>query len=190
MGKGKLFILSGPSGVGKGTVLDSLFKNFSSVKYSVSATTRQPRQGEVEGEDYFFVTKNDFFNMRDNNEFIETARVHNNYYGTPRAYVDNCLQNGEDIILEIDIQGAKQVRDCYPDAIYIFLVPPSFEELENRLERRGSENKESKKLRLENARQEMKEIINYDYIVVNDNLDRAVEKIKDIIISEQKQKRG
>ncbi len=188
MGNGILFILSGPSGVGKGTVLEKLFKKFSGVKYSISATTRKPRPGEKDGEDYFFVSEEKFKEMQKNNEFIESAKVHNNYYGTPRKYVDRCLKNNEDIILEIDIQGAEQVRGKYPDAVYIFLVPPSFNELENRLDKRGSEDKKSRKLRLKNARQEMKEIINYDYIVVNDEIESTVEKIINIIIKEKNTK--
>ncbi len=190
MGNGILFILSGPSGVGKGTVLAGLFKNFSGVNYSVSVTTRKPREGEIDGQDYFFVSKEEFARMRNNNEFIESARVHDNYYGTPKKYVDNVLKNNKDIILEIDIKGAEQVRKKYPDAVYIFIVPPSFHELENRLDKRGSEDKESKEIRLENARKEMKEIVNYDYIVVNDNLQNAVSKIKHIIKKEQKLRRG
>src|SRR6056297_2603893 len=117
MGNGILFILSGPSGVGKGTVLAELFEKFSGVNYSVSATTRTPRGGEVNGQDYFFVSIKEFLRMRNNNEFIESARVHNNYYGTPKRYVDKCLENNEDIILEIDIKGAEQVRQKYPDAV-------------------------------------------------------------------------
>jgi len=189
MGNGILFILSGPSGVGKGTVLAELFKTFTGVNYSVSATTRKPREGEIDGRDYFFVSEEEFTKMRANNEFIESARVHGHYYGTPQKYVDDCLQNDKDIILEIDIQGAEQVRGKYPDAIYIFLVPPSFHELENRLDKRGSEDQKSKKLRLKNARDEMKQIVKYDYIVVNDNLQHAVSKIENIIIKEQKLKR-
>lgn len=124
MGKGKLFVLSGPSGVGKGTVLDKLLSDFKDVQYSVSATTRKPRPGEKDGVDYFFLSREKFFKMVENNEFIEWAEVHNNYYGTPKIFVDKCLAEGKDVILEIDIQGARQVKKLYPDAIFIFFGSP------------------------------------------------------------------
>src|SRR6056297_2633756 len=125
MSKGTLFVLSGPSGVGKGTVLDALMKNFSGIEYSVSATTRERRPGEIDGEDYFFISEKRFKELEDDNKFIESAKVHNNYYGTPKKYVDRILADGRDIILEIDIQGAKQVKEKYPNAVFIFLKPPS-----------------------------------------------------------------
>lgn len=185
MREGNLFVLSGPSGVGKGTVLDKLLKEFTGVNYSVSATTRKPRPGEEEGKDYFFLSEEEFFKLRDDDQFIEWAKVHNNYYGTPKKYVDKSLKSGNDVILEIDIQGAKQVRKKYPDAIFIFLVPPSFEELKKRLNLRDSEDCKTKRLRLKNARSEMEEIRNYDYRVLNDKIEEAVKKIKAIIIAEK-----
>lgn len=188
MSKGLLFVLSGPSGVGKNTVLDELFKNFDGVSYSVSATTRERRKGEVEGEDYFFISEAEFKEIEENDGFIESAVVHGHYYGTPKKFVDQKLEEGEDIILEIDTQGAKQVREKYPEAVYIFLVPPSLEELENRLDKRGSESDKSKSLRLNNARQELKEVHKYDYEVINDSLSEAVKEIKKIIIKEQKRR--
>ncbi|RCW62033.1 MULTISPECIES: guanylate kinase [Halanaerobium] len=188
MSKGLLFVLSGPSGVGKNTVLDELFRNFDGVSYSVSATTRERRKGEIEGEDYFFISEAEFEEIEENDGFIESALVHGHYYGTPKKFVDQKLEDGEDIILEIDTQGAKQVRDKYPEAVYIFLVPPSLEELENRLDKRGSESDKSKSLRLKNARQELKEVHKYDYEVINDSLSDAVREIKKIIIKEQKRR--
>ncbi|MGP3777772.1 guanylate kinase [Halanaerobium saccharolyticum] len=188
MSKGILFVLSGPSGVGKNTVLDELFKNFEGVSYSVSATTRERREGEVEGEDYFFISEAEFKEIEAEDGFIESAVVHGHYYGTPKKFVDQKLDEGEDIILEIDTQGAKQVREKYPEAVYIFLVPPSLEELENRLDKRGSESDKSKNLRLKNARQELKEVHKYDYEVINDSLSDAVREIKKIIIKEQKRR--
>jgi len=188
MSKGILFVLSGPSGVGKNTVLDELFKNFDGVSYSVSATTRERREGEVEGEDYFFISEAEFKEIEAEDGFIESAVVHGHYYGTPKKFVDQKLDEGEDIILEIDTQGAKQVREKYPEAVYIFLVPPSLEELENRLDKRGSESDKSKNLRLKNARQELKEVHKYDYEVINDSLSDAVREIKKIIIKEQKRR--
>ncbi|MFW5987902.1 MAG: guanylate kinase [bacterium] len=188
MSKGLLFVLSGPSGVGKNTVLDALFEDFDGVSYSVSATTREKRNGEVEGEDYFFISEAEFKEIEDNDGFIESAVVHGHYYGTPKKFVDQKLEEGEDIILEIDTQGAKQVREKYPDAVYIFLVPPSLKELENRLNKRGSESDKSKNLRLKNAREELKEVHKYDYEVINDSLADAVREIKKIIIKEQKRR--
>ena len=188
MSKGLLFVLSGPSGVGKNTVLDELFKEFNGVSYSVSATTREQRMDEVEGEDYFFISKEKFKEIKKDDGFIESAVVHGHYYGTPKKFVDQKLNKGEDIILEIDTQGAKQVREKYPEAVYIFLLPPSLEELENRLDKRGSESYKSKNVRLKNARQELKEVHNYDYEVINDSLTDAVREIKKIIIKEQKRR--
>ncbi|MGM0499294.1 MAG: guanylate kinase [Bacillota bacterium] len=188
MARGLLFVLSGPSGVGKNTVLDELFKNFDGVSYSVSATTRERRKGEVEGENYFFISEEKFKEIETSDGFIESAVVHGHYYGTPKKFVDKKLDEGEDIILEIDTQGAKQVREKYPEAVYIFLLPPSLEELENRLDKRGSENDKSKNIRLKNARQELKEVHNYDYEVINDSLSDAVKDIRKIILKEQKRR--
>ncbi|MFP4020728.1 MAG: guanylate kinase, partial [Halanaerobium sp.] len=146
------------------------------------------RKGEIEGEDYFFISEAEFKEIEENNGFIESALVHGHYYGTPKKFVDQKLEEGEDIILEIDTQGAKQVREKYPDAVYIFLVPPSLKELENRLNKRGSESDKSKNLRLKNARQELKEVHKYDYEVINDSLADAVREIKKIIIKEQQRR--
>ncbi|RCW89191.1 guanylate kinase [Halanaerobium sp. DL-01] len=188
MGNGILFVLSGPSGVGKGTVLEKLMEDYNGVSYSVSVTTRKPRSGEIDGEDYFFVSEEEFKKMKKNGDFIESARVHGNYYGTPKKFVDRKISKGEDIILEIDIQGAVQVREKYPDAVYIFLIPPSLEELENRLNKRGSEDSEAKTLRLKNAKSELQEVHKYDYEILNDNLEDAVEDLKYIIEEEKKRR--
>jgi len=185
--EGILFVLSGPSGVGKGTVLDRLFETYNGINYSVSMTTREPRQGEVEGEDYFFVSEEEFKEIMDRNGFLETARVHGNYYGTPRSYVEKTLAKGEDIILEIDIQGANQVRDIFPEAVFIFLKPPSLEALSRRLDKRGTESRKSREIRLENAKAEMAEADKFDHVVLNDKLDKAVLKLKAIIERERKE---
>ena len=190
MSKGTLFVLSGPSGVGKGTVLDALMKDFSGVEYSVSATTRERRPGEVDGDDYFFISEERFKELEKNNKFIESAKVHNNYYGTPKKYVDRILAEGRDIILEIDIQGAKQVKKKYPNAVFIFLKPPSIEELKNRLQKRGTENKKNKEVRLENAKTEINKISEYDYTILNDEVENAVSELKRIILKEQNKKRS
>ena len=186
--QGTLFVLSGPSGVGKGTVIDKLSTEDINVEYSISVTTREPRRGEEDGQDYIFVNEDEFFRMVEDNKFIEWARVHNNYYGTLKRTVQDLLNKGKDVILEIDIQGARQIRDKFPAAILIFLLPPSLDELENRLDKRGSEDPDSKKTRLENARQEMNEISYYDYQVKNDNLEDTVYQIKEIIKKESKLK--
>ena len=184
MQQGKLFVLSGPSGVGKGTILARLFVCFHDIEYSVSATTRQARAGEVQGENYYFLSEEDFFRLVENDQLIEWANVHNNYYGTPKENVDKTLKKGQDIILEIDIQGAKQVRENYPDAVFIFLLPPSLQELEQRLEQRGSEDKKNKEIRLKNAREEMQEKRKYDYVIINDRIEETVDKLRSIIIAE------
>ena len=184
MQQGKLFVLSGPSGVGKGTILARLFVDFQDIEYSVSATTRQARTGEVQGENYYFLSEEEFFQLVENDQLIEWANVHNNYYGTPKEYVDKTLKKGQDIILEIDIQGAKQVRENYPDAVFIFLLPPSLQELEQRLEQRGSEDKRNKKIRLRNAREEMEEKQKYDYVIINDRIEETVDQLRSIIIAE------
>ena len=190
MQRGILFVLSGPSGVGKGTVLDKLMEDYSNINYSVSATTRKPREDEVDGLDYFFISKEKFDQMKKEDKFLETAKVHGNYYGTPKGYVDDCLNRGEDIILEIDIQGAKQIKEKFSEAVYIFLLPPNYEELKNRLEKRDSETKESLQTRLKNASEELSEMENYDYRIVNDKIQDTVKEVKKVIKKEREKKKG
>ncbi len=191
MQRGILFVLSGPSGVGKGTVLDSLMEDYDDINYSTSVTTRTPREGERNGDDYFFVSKEKFEEMKEKKQFLETARVHGNYYGTPRHYVEECLSKGQDIILEIDIQGARQIKQEFDDAVYIFLLPPNYEELKTRLEKRDSESAESLKRRLKNAFEEISEVENYDYSIVNDKVKETVAEVKKVIKKERElKKRG
>ncbi|MFW6238239.1 MAG: guanylate kinase [Halanaerobiales bacterium] len=190
MRKGLLFVVSGPSGVGKGTVISALMQNYDDINYSISATTRKPREGEMNGEDYLFLSEQEFFEMREKGEFLESACVHNNYYGTPRSNVLKSLDRGEDIILEIDIQGARQVKEEFKNCILIFLMPPSLTELEKRLEKRGTETRESREVRLKNARRELKATVDYDYEIVNDNLQQTVKKVKNIIKKEKARKIG
>ena len=191
MQRGILFVLSGPSGVGKGTVLEGLMDDYNDINYSISVTTRTPREGEINGDDYFFVSKEKFDEMKEKNQFLETAKVHGNFYGTPRHYVEECLKKGEDIILEIDIQGAKQIKKEFDDAVYIFLLPPNYEELKTRLEKRESETAESLKRRLKNASEEISEVENYDYSIVNDKVEDTVEEVKRVIKKERTlKKRG
>ncbi|ADL12961.1 guanylate kinase [Acetohalobium arabaticum] len=183
--EGKLIILSGPSAVGKGTVITALMDEYQDISYSVSVTTRQPRVDEEDGVDYFFVSETEFKEMIDNDEFIEWAKVHENYYGTPKKCVEDTLASGQDVILEIDIQGAAQVKKSYQQGVFIFLAPPSLEELEARIQKRGTDSQKAIEVRMENATEEMERAENYDYIVVNDEVEEAVEKVKSVIIAER-----
>jgi guanylate kinase len=185
MSKGFLLIVSGPSGCGKGTVCQELFKKNEELLFSVSATTRKPREGEIDGVNYFFVDEEKFTNMVNDNEFLEYAKVHYNYYGTPKKFVLEKIEKGEVVVLEIDVQGALQVKEAYPEAVSIFLVPPSMNELKNRIIKRGTETEKDINIRLENAFWELKFIDKYDYIVMNDEVIKAVEKIESIITAEK-----
>lgn len=182
--KGILFVLSGPAGVGKGTVRKRLFEKETHLKYSVSATTRNIRPGEKEGVDYFYRTKADFKQMIDQNELLEYAQYVDNYYGTPKQYVLDELEKGNDVFLEIEVQGALQVKDNFPEGVFIFLFPPSLAELKNRIVNRGTETDDVIKQRLQEARKEIDMMRKYDYVVVNDDVDRAVEKVQSIVVSE------
>lgn len=180
--KGILIVFSGPSGVGKGTVRQEIFKDTElNFKYSVSATSRNPRPGEVDGVDYFFKSKEEFENMIENNELLEHAQFVGNYYGTPVDYVQKCIDEGQDIFLEIEVEGAKQVRDKFPEGLFIFLAPPSLEELRNRLTNRGTESESVIETRLATAREELDMMKLYDYVVVNHDVEAASEKVKKII---------
>lgn len=182
--KGILFILSGPSGVGKGTVRKRLFEHEPDLKFSVSMTTRNIRPGETEGIDYFYKTKEQFEKLIKEKQLLEYAKYVNNYYGTPRQYVEKQLEKGHDVFLEIEVQGALQVKESFPEGIFIFLFPPSLEELKNRILSRGTESKELVLDRLKQASTEINMMDEYDYIVVNDQVDDAVSKIQSIITSE------
>lgn len=185
MRDGFLLVLSGPSGVGKGTVCEALLSKRDDIKYSISATTRKKRPQEVNGENYYFLSLEEFKNQIDNNEFIEHAKVHGNYYGTPKSYVMERIEEGDIVILEIDVQGALQVKENYPGAIYIFLLPPDLKELRNRIEKRATEDKETIDLRMNNAQEELSFIDKYDYAVINDEIDTTVRKIESIIEAEK-----
>lgn len=185
MGKGILIVLSGPSGTGKGTICKSFLDKNKSVKLSISCTTRTPREGEVDGVNYFFTEKEKFEDMISKDEFLEYANVYGNYYGTPKAYVEDMLNKGHDVILEIDTQGALNVKEKFSDGVYIFIMPPSLEELESRIVGRGSETEETLKKRLGAAASEIKLAEKYNYAVINDTIDEAVKKIESIIIAEK-----
>ncbi|PYG87631.1 guanylate kinase [Ruminiclostridium sufflavum DSM 19573] len=183
--KGLLVVVSGPSGTGKGTVCQRLLSKRSTAKYSVSATTRKPREGEVEGKNYFFVSESKFLDMIDNNDLIEWDKYCDNYYGTPKSYVEACIKEGLDVILEITVAGALEIKQKYPDCVLVFIIPPSFEELERRIVCRGTEGCDVIGKRLEQASREMKYASKYDYLVLNDSVDNAVSDIERILDSER-----
>lgn len=183
--QGLLIVISGPSGAGKGTICKALLQKKKELKLSVSCTTRSPREGEKEGVNYYFISKDKFEEMIAKNEFLEYATVYGNYYGTPRSYVEEELKKGNDVILEIDIQGALMVKEKYPEGVFIFILPPSMEELKNRIIKRGSETEDSLNTRFTAAFEEIKYMSKYDYAVVNDFVDEAVKKIECIIIAEK-----
>ncbi len=180
---GKLFIISGPSGAGKGTICKQL-KEETDINISVSMTTRQPRPGEVDGESYYFVTKEEFEKEIANDGFLEYAEVYGNYYGTPREKVVQRLENGIDVILEIDIQGALKVKENYPKGVFIFILPPSMTELRKRITGRGTETEECINLRLSKTLEEVSYIDKYDYCVINDEVEVATRRVKSIISAE------
>lgn len=182
--KGLLIILSGPSGVGKGTVCGALREHDTHIRYSVSATTRAPREGEEEGVNYFYKSKEEFQRMIRDGELLEYAQYVDNYYGTPRGYVEDMIQKGHDVILEIEVQGALQVKKTFPEGVFIFLMPPNLKELRSRIEGRGTESRELIDNRMSVARDEIDLMDQYDYVVENDEVDSAVERIKSIVTAE------
>lgn len=185
---GLLLVLSGPSGVGKGTVCKALRERMPNVVYSVSATTRAPRAGELEGVNYFFKTKQQFKEMIDHDQLLEWAEYVGNYYGTPRRFVEETLASGRDVILEIEVQGALQVKQKFPQGIFLFLAPPDLEELENRIVGRGTETEDSIRNRMLMAKAEIELMDQYDYVVVNDVIESACDKIKAIVTAEHLKK--
>lgn len=184
MKKGLLIVVSGPSGTGKGTVCHELLAKTPELAYSISATTRAPRAGEQDGVNYYFLTKEKFEAMIAAGEFLEHANVYGNYYGTPLGKIEERRAAGQDILLEIDIQGALNVMEKCPDGVFIFLLPPSIEELEHRLRGRGSETAESLARRMGNAKKEIGIGRRYKYVVVNDTVDKAVQDIQAILVAE------
>lgn len=182
--KGMLVVVSGPAGVGKGTLCKALFEQWSGLEYSVSVTTRAPRPRETEGKDYYFRSREEFKRMIENGEFLEWAEFCGNFYGTPRFHVESILGRNKSILLEIDIQGAKQVKEQFPEGVFIFIAPPDLDTLSERLHGRGTETEEIIQRRLSTAVQELENIKDYDYVVENDRVNSAVEKIKSIIIAE------
>lgn len=181
---GLLVVISGPSGAGKGTICKELIES-GEFWLSVSATTRSPRNGEEEGKNYYFLDEENFLSKIKQGDFLEYAEVYGNYYGTPKSKVIEKLEEGKDVILEIDIQGALRVKDTYSKGVFIFILPPSMEELKNRIIKRGSETPESLMTRFKSAYKEINYVSKYNYAVVNDKIEEAVHKIKSIIIAEK-----
>ena len=185
MDGGFLLVLSGPSGSGKGTVSEALMKNNDDIIFSTSVTTRTPRPGEVNGENYFFATREEFEKMVENDELLEHAFVHTNYYGTPKKFVFDEIAKGEIVLLEIDVQGALQVKEKYKEAVFIFLIPPTMDELKSRLVKRDTETEDEIETRYRNAFRELDFVGEYDYFVINDVIDNAVKDIETIIAAEK-----
>ena len=179
--QGILVVVSGFSGAGKGTLMKELLKRYDNYALSISATTRAPREGETDGKEYFFVTKEQFEKMRDERKLIEYAQYVNNYNGTPKEYVEQKMAEGKDVILEIEIQGALKVKKRFPDALLLFVTPPSAEELRRRLVGRGTETLEVINARLARAAEEASGMEAYDYLLINDDLDRCVEEMHQLI---------
>jgi guanylate kinase len=187
MQKGKIFVFSAPSGAGKTTILNRLKASVPNLVYSISATTRKPRPGEVNGKHYFFMSVEEFKKKIDQKAFAEWAVVHDNYYGTPRSFIESTIEQGSHIIMDIDVFGKKQFDKLYPEAVGVLIIPPSMEELERRLRGRKSDNDEDIRLRLKNASTEIAFASThgkYEYKIINDNLDRAVDDVIKLVTSE------
>ena len=183
--RGSLIVVSGPSGSGKGTVIQEFLKGNSNAWLSVSCTSRDPRPGDIPNESYFFLTREEFEEKINNNEFLEYAEYNGNYYGTPKEHIEDKLTKGLDVLLEIEVQGALKVKELVPEAICIFIMPPSMKELKNRLVGRGTETKDKILARFKTAYQEINSVTSYNYVVINDEVKNAVNKISAILLSEK-----
>lgn len=181
---GLLIVLSGPAGVGKGTVCTALRSRMPELVYSVSATTRAPRPGEIDGVNYFFKSREQFLQMIEQDALLEHAEYVGNFYGTPREFVDRTLASGKNVILEIEVQGAMKVKEKFPEAIMVFLLPPSLDELKSRITGRGTESMDTINTRMNVAVEELSLLSYYDYAVMNDEIENACDKIRSIIVAE------
>lgn len=186
--KGFLCVISGPSGVGKGTIVKEIMKQRDDLELSVSVTTRYKREGEVDGKDYVFISLEEFAKMRENNQLLENASVHDNFYGTPKKFVEEQINKGKIVILEIDVQGARQIKENFDNAIYVFVLPPRMRDIEARLHKRGTEDEAKIALRMENSKEEFRAITMYDYFLLNDEVDQATERLNRFL-DEEKEKR-
>lgn len=183
--KGLLLVVSGPSGAGKGTICGLLRKALPDLAYSVSVTTRAPREGEVDGKDYFFKTVSQVKDMIFRGELLEYAQVYGNYYGTPKPYVMGLLNEGRDVLLEIDVQGALQIKKVFPDGVFVFVVPPTLSELRARIYNRGKDTEEVIEKRLKEATHELRYASKYDYIIVNDIAEKAADRVLTLLEAER-----
>lgn len=183
--KGILFVISGPSGVGKTSIIRSVLERVKNVVFSVSCTTRKQRPGEINGVDYFFISQEEFDEMIRGNKFLEWAKVHDNYYGTPLNFVFKHMDDGNDVILDIDVQGALNVKRNFAKAKFIFIAPPSYQTLGERLKRRGTETEEKIQRRLETARKEIKYIPEFEYLIINEDLESSITNLISIIYAER-----
>lgn len=182
---GLLYVISGPSGVGKTSIIEGVMNKVRNVVFSVSCTTRPKRPSEVEGRDYFFVDERTFLDMVKRDEFLEWAVVHGHYYGTPRKFVEDKIKNNVNVILDIDVQGAMTVMKKVEDAVFVFIAPPSFDELKKRLLKRGTEKEEDMVKRLEDAKKELEHIPKFQYLIVNVDLQESIDQLTSIIVAEQ-----
>lgn len=183
--KGFLCVISGPSGVGKGTIVKELLKQRNDIELSISVTTRYMREGEINGKDYFFINEDEFNKMNKSGKLLESADVHDNKYGTPKEFVEKKIEEGKIVILEIDVQGARQIKENFDNAIYVFVMPPRMKDIEDRLRKRGTETEEKIKLRVHNSIEEFKQITMYDYFLLNDKVDHATERLNKFLDEER-----
>jgi len=188
--KGFLCVISGPSGVGKGTIVKEIMKQRDDLELSISVTTRYQREGEVEGRDYFFITLEEFAKMREEKKLLENASVHDNFYGTPKSFVEEKINEGKIVILEIDVQGAKQIKENFDNAIYVFVMPPRMKDIGERLHKRGTEDEAKIALRIENSKEEFRSITMYDYFLLNDEVDQATERLNRFLDEEKEKRRN
>lgn len=187
--EGFLLVISGPTAAGKGTIVNELLTRENNVVLSISVTTRYKRDYEIDKKDYFFKTEEEFEDLVKNNQLLEYASVHGNNYGTPRQFVEDSIKNGKVVILEIDVQGARQVRENFDNCVSVFVLPPRKKDIEKRLRKRGTENEDNIKTRLDTANKELEQIKYYDYYLINDYVDKATDRLEEIIEEEIKNRR-